>query len=92
MRAFVPEGQIAAVKLGQRAQVKLDSGPRQSISMNAHVTHIDSVASFTPENVYFQDDRVRQVFGVKLRLENSDGSAKPGMPCDAEIFTKETQK
>jgi HlyD family secretion protein len=40
---------------------------------------------FTPENVYFQKDRVEQVFGVKLTLDQSNAIVKPGMPVDAEI-------
>jgi HlyD family secretion protein len=63
----------------------LDSIPKQPFS--ARVTAIDTQASFTPENIYFQDDRVKQVFGVKISLENPQGLAKPGMPVDAEILT-----
>jgi HlyD family secretion protein len=46
---------------------------------------IDPQAMFTPENTYFQEDRVKQVVGVKLRLKGGLGSAKPGMPADARI-------
>lgn len=48
---------------------------------------IDPQATFTPENTYFRDDRVKQVFGVKLLLKNPQGYAKPGMPADGEILT-----
>jgi HlyD family secretion protein len=44
---------------------------------------------FTPENTYFQEDRVRQVVGVKLLLKGGNGSAKLGMPADARIFTEQ---
>ena len=85
LRGYVPEGEIGKVKVGQRARVFLDSIPKQPFS--ARVTAIDTQASFTPENIYFQDDRVKQVFGVKISLENPQGLAKPGMPVDAEILT-----
>ncbi len=55
--------------------------------MHAHVSEIDSVASFTPENVYFKDDRVKEVFGVRLAIDEPAGYAKPGMPADGEILT-----
>ncbi|MBF2076287.1 MAG: HlyD family efflux transporter periplasmic adaptor subunit [Synechococcales cyanobacterium C42_A2020_086] len=84
MRAFIPEGDIGKVRVGQPAQVYLDSAPDQPLA--ARVAAIDTEASFTPENVYFKDDRVQQVFGVKLTLENPDGFAKPGMPADGEIL------
>jgi HlyD family secretion protein len=84
LRGFVPGGEIGKVRVGQPARVFLDSNPKQPLK--ATVSEIDSQASFTPENVYFKDDRVRQVFGVKLAIEQPDGFAKPGMPADAEIL------
>lgn len=84
LRGFIPEGQIGQVKLGQQAQVYLDSFPKQPLQ--ATVTRVDPKASFTPENTYFKKDRVTQVFGVELTLKNSQGLAKPGMPADGQIL------
>ncbi|HEX3682012.1 MAG TPA: HlyD family efflux transporter periplasmic adaptor subunit [Bryobacteraceae bacterium] len=86
LRGFVPEGQIGKVKLGQRARVYLDSNPNQPI--DAYVSRIDPEATFTPENTYFRDERVKQVVGVKLQLKAATGFAKPGMPADGEILTE----
>jgi HlyD family secretion protein len=66
-----------------QAKVFLDSAPDKPLS--AKISAIDTQASFTPENIYFREDRVKQVFGVKISLDNPDGFAKPGMPADAEI-------
>ena len=49
---------------------------------------IDPEASFTPENTYFRDDRVKQVVGVKLQIINPQGFAKPGMPADGEVLVE----
>ena len=84
LRAFVPEGQIGLVRVGQPARVYLDSAPTEPI--DAHVSRIDPQASFTPENTYFREDRVKQVVGVKLQLRGAVGFAKPGMPADGEIL------
>jgi HlyD family secretion protein len=84
LRGFIPEGQIGKVKLGQPARVYLDSNPNQPI--NAYVSRIDPQATFTPENTYFRDERVKQVVGVKLQLKAAVGFAKPGMPADGEIL------
>lgn len=86
LRGFVPEGQIGEVKLGQPARVFLDSNPNQPI--DAYISRIDPQATFTPENTYFRDDRVKEVIGVKLQLKAGFGYAKPGMPADGEILTK----
>jgi HlyD family secretion protein len=88
LRAFVPEGQIGRVRVGQPARVYLDSAP--STPLDAAVIRNDPQASFTPENTYFREDRVRQVVGVKLGLRRGDGFAKPGMPADGEILVDGT--
>jgi HlyD family secretion protein len=86
LRGFVPEGDIGRIRVGQEARVYLDSNPDQPLE--GRVAAIDSQASFTPENIYFQEDRVQQVFGLRITLENPDGFAKPGMPADAEILVE----
>lgn len=83
LRGFIPEGEIGRVRAGQSGRVYLDSAPTQAIE--AVVTRIDPEASFTPENTYFRDDRVKQVVGVKLQLKGAAGFAKPGMPADGEV-------
>jgi HlyD family secretion protein len=84
LRGYVPEGQIGRVKVGQAARVYLDSNPKQPV--DAYVLRVDPQATFTPENTYFRDDRVKQVVGVKLGLKTGFGYAKPGMPADGEIL------
>jgi HlyD family secretion protein len=86
LRGFISEGQIGNVKLGQPARVYLDSNPKQPI--DAYVSRIDPQATFTPENTYFREDRVKQVVGVKLQLKSGTGYAKPGMPADGEVLTQ----
>jgi HlyD family secretion protein len=86
LRGFVPEGDIGRVKLSQSARIYLDSDPKHPVE--AVVSRIDPEASFTPENTYFRDDRVKQVVGVKLQIMNPTGSAKPGMPADGEILVE----
>jgi HlyD family secretion protein len=86
LRGFIPEGEIGKVKIGQPAHVYLDSAPDKPI--DAYVMRIDPQATFTPENTYFRDDRVKQVVGVKLQLKGAVGFAKPGMPSDGEILVK----
>jgi HlyD family secretion protein len=86
LRGFVPEGEIGKVKVGQPAHIYLDSNPKQPL--DAYVSRIDPQATFTPENTYFQDDRVKQVVGLKLQLKSGFGYAKPGMPSDGEVLVQ----
>ena len=83
LRGYVPEGKIGKIRVGQKAHVFIDSDPKQPL--DAKVIAIDSQASFTPENIYFQNDRVKQVVGIKIAIENPKGYVKPGMPADADI-------
>jgi len=83
LRGFIEEGDIGRVKVGQVAEVYLDSSPNEGIQ--AEVIRIDPQVMFTPENTYFKDDRVKQVMGVKLGLKGAVGLAKPGMPADGFI-------
>ncbi|MBD1845313.1 HlyD family efflux transporter periplasmic adaptor subunit [Cyanobacteria bacterium FACHB-63] len=87
LRGYIPEGDIGKVRVGQRAQVFLDSNLKKPLS--AKVAAIDPKASFTPENIYFRNDRVKQVFGVKITIDDPGGYAKPGMPADGEIMLKQ---
>jgi HlyD family secretion protein len=84
LRGYVPEGQIGRVRVGQKARVFLDSSPDKPFE--GTVIQIDPEGSFTPENIYFKDDRVKQVFGIKIGITQPDRFAKPGMPADAEIL------
>jgi HlyD family secretion protein len=86
LRGYVPEGQVGKIKIGQPARIYLDSDPAKAI--DAQVQRIDPQATFTPENTYFRDDRVKQVVGVKLQVKGAIGFAKPGMPSDGEILVE----
>jgi HlyD family secretion protein len=85
LRGFIPEGEIGKVKVNQPAHVFIDSNSSQAL--DGYVLRIDPQATFTPENTYFRDDRVKQVVGVKVQLTQGIGFAKPGMPADGEILT-----
>jgi HlyD family secretion protein len=89
LRGFVPEGEIGRVRVGQPARVYLDSKPDEPL--DAFVSRADPEATFTPENTYFRDDRVKQVIGVKLQLKSGLGFAKPGMSADGEILVQGDQ-
>lgn len=83
LRAYVQEGSIGRVRHNQEARVYLDARPE--VALKGTVVEIDPEGSFTPENIYFKNDRVKQVFGIKIAIHQPGGYAKPGMPADAQI-------
>ncbi len=90
LRAYVSEGLIGLVTVGQRSEVILDSDPESPL--RAEVSRIDPQAMFTPENTYFREDRVKQVVGIKLLLKEGFGQAKIGMLADGRIFIQESAR
>ncbi|HYM90524.1 MAG TPA: efflux RND transporter periplasmic adaptor subunit, partial [bacterium] len=84
LRVYIPEDQIGRVKVGEAALVTIDSFPGRIFQ--GRVIEISSHGEFTPGNVQTRGDRVKLVFSVKIQLNNSDNSLKPGIPADAEII------
>jgi len=82
---YVSEVELGKVKLGQQAEVWVDSYPDHAFL--GRVVYISPVAEFTPKNVQTKEDRVKLVFSVKIEIPNPDGALKPGMPADATIRT-----
>ncbi len=86
MRAFIAEGDLAKVNIGQKADVYLGGDDKKPLK--GKVSAIDAKPSFTPQNIYFKNDRLRQSFGMKIAISNPNGEAKPGVRADAKIFIK----
>jgi len=77
VKIYVPETDLAKVKLGQPARVTVDGIPGDTFI--GHVRQIASEAEFLPRNVQTPDDRQHQVFGVKVYVDNTKGALKSGM-------------
>lgn len=80
VRVFVPEPWLGHIKVGDVVQVRVDSFANKGFS--GSVEQIARSAEFTPRNVQTVGERVKQVFGVKVRLENAGGSLRAGMAAD----------
>ncbi len=83
---YIPETELGKVKLGQKANVQVDSYPNKNF--NGKVIYISPDAEFTPKNIQTKDERTKLVYAVKIHIHNSDFSLKDGMPADAEILIK----
>ncbi|KPK91112.1 MAG: hypothetical protein AMJ94_07860 [Deltaproteobacteria bacterium SM23_61] len=86
LKAFITEGDLGKVKLGQRVSVTTDSYPGKVYP--GKITFISSEAEFTPKNVQTAKERVKLVYRIKVSLENPHRELKPGMPADAKIQLK----
>lgn len=81
---YVTTEELGRVKLGQQADVRIDTYPDRDFP--GTVVYISPIAEFTPKNIQTKEDRTKLVFGVKIEVDNPDGSLKPGMPADAIII------
>ena len=80
VRVYVPEPWLGLIKLHDKVQVRVDSFGDDEFS--GSVQQISRQAEFTPRNVQTVEDRIRQVFGVKIRLENREDKLRAGMAAD----------
>lgn len=84
---YLPQPEIAKIKLGQKVLGTLPEVPGQTFS--GSVVKINAEAEFTPKNVQTQSERTRLVFGVKVAFPALDlgkgGTLKPGMIIDVTI-------
>lgn len=83
VRIYVPETKIGQVRIGQRAEVRVDSYPKEVFP--AEVEQINQKAEFLPRNVETKEERVHQVFGVKLRIHDPSGRVRAGMAADVKL-------
>ncbi|MBU6398897.1 MAG: efflux RND transporter periplasmic adaptor subunit [Verrucomicrobia bacterium] len=83
VRVYVPETWLGYLQLGQAVTVRVDSFPGQTFP--GTIEQINRAAEFTPRNVQTVEERIRQVFGIKVRLDNRSGRLRPGMSADVQF-------
>jgi len=83
VRIYIPETQIGRVHLGQKAQIRVDSFPNQVF--DGTVEQINQQAEFLPRNVQTVEERVHQVFGVKVRIDDTSHRVRAGMAADVTL-------
>lgn len=83
VRIYVPETELNKVAVGQKAQVHVD--PFQKEAFDGVVEQINQQAEFLPRNVQTREERVHQVFGVKVRINDPSHRVLPGMAADVKL-------
>lgn len=83
VRVYVPEPWLGNIQLGEKVALRVDSDPNREFS--GVVEQIAREAEFTPRNVQTVGERVKQVFGIKIRLDNTEGRMRAGMAADVRF-------
>jgi HlyD family secretion protein len=80
---YLPEPDLGKVRLGQKAEVTIDSFPVKKYP--GILQYISPKAEFTPKTVETYKERVTLVYRTKIRLANPQRQLKKGMPAEAVI-------
>jgi HlyD family secretion protein len=85
VRVYVPEPELgyARAALGKDVPVTVDTF--QGEVFQGRIEEIASRGEFTPRNVQTRDERSHQVFGLRVRLDNSARKLSAGMAADVTI-------
>lgn len=89
VRIYVREDAIGRVHVGQPAEIRSDSWPGRGFE--GEVVFIAQEAEFTPSNVQTEEERVKLVYEVKVRIaDDPDGALKVGTPADVRLAPPES--
>ncbi|MGB5106903.1 MAG: efflux RND transporter periplasmic adaptor subunit [Candidatus Zixiibacteriota bacterium] len=80
---YVNETDLPHLHLNDPAEVFLDSQPDSAVKGN--ISFISQKAEFTPKNVQTKKERIKLVFAVRIKVDNSSGAFKPGLPVDVYL-------
>jgi len=84
--AYLNEDDLGKVKLNQKAHVMTDTYPNKKY--DGWVSFISQQTEFTPKYIQTTEERVKYVYRIKVRVDNSSLDLKPGMPADAYIVLR----
>ena len=83
MSAYIDEKDLGRVKYNQKAIVKIDAYPFKKYK--GWISFISQQTEFTPKYIQTTKERVKYVYRIKVKCDNSSLDLKPGMPADAYI-------
>jgi len=82
VRVYVPEPELGRVRVGQPAMLTVDTFPKREFP--GKVVEIRTQSEYTPRNVQTLDQRMDQVFGVKVAIDPIP-ELKPGMAATVRL-------
>lgn len=83
VRIYLPETEFGKIKIGEKAEIRVDSFPNDVFA--GVVEQINQQAEFLPRNVQTREERVHQVYGVKVRIDDATHRVRAGMAADVKF-------
>ena len=78
LRAYVTNGQLSKLKIGQKVKVYCDSEKKEMKEYEGILGWVSDKSEFTPKTIQTKDERANLVYAVKINVKN-DGFLKIGM-------------
>ena len=85
VRSYLPETRLD-IQLDREVRLRVDAYPNRWF--RGVITHISRSAEFTPANVQTVEERVKQVFRIKVEIREAAAELRPGMVAD--VFFDDT--
>lgn len=80
---YVGAAMLGHLHLGQVVPLRTDA--HGSEEFQGEIVHIASEGEYTPRNLQTEEERVQQVFGVKLKLNSATGKLRAGMTATVHL-------
>ena len=77
VEVFVPQGDLAGIRPGTKATVRVDAG---NVSLPGIVEHLASRTEFTPRYLFSERERPNLVIRVRVRLDDPERKMHAGVP------------
>jgi HlyD family secretion protein len=85
LRAYISGDQLSRISLGQEVDVQIDQSKETNMSFSGRISWISSQAEFTPRTIQTKEERVNQVYAIKVKVANPGGKIKIGMPGEVHL-------
>ncbi len=83
---YVPYEMLHKLRVGQIVSGTLPEAPDKTF--RGKIIKISEEAEFTPKNVQTSEERMRLVYGVKVRFDNADLTLKSGMTIESSLVNE----
>ncbi|PIQ28557.1 hypothetical protein COW36_12710 [bacterium (Candidatus Blackallbacteria) CG17_big_fil_post_rev_8_21_14_2_50_48_46] len=80
VKVYLSPLELKQVQLNQKVWLRVDAWPKQSFA--GQVVYISATAEFTPRNIQTREERIHQVFAIKVAVRQSEPKLFAGMPVD----------
>ncbi len=91
LKAYISGAQLPHIKLNQEVKVLIDEDKTTNKTLKGRITWISSKAEFTPKTIQTKEERVNQVYAIKIEVKNN-GEIKIGMPGEVLFGNDKEQK